>query len=207
MRTAPAQRFVVAARGTRGLALLAPAFFEYEWTEGGDLLFTVFRAIGDLSRDTLPTRPGHAGWPTAIPGAQCLGQTRIELALAPISAADMERGDAVPALWEDAFLPLTATWLRDAGSLTFAPVDIVLEGSGLVFSALKPAQSGSPIVLRCYNATGRKVAGAWRFGEGVKTAHRVRADEREAVALVLEQRGRLVRFVAEPHEIVAIMVT
>jgi hypothetical protein len=63
------------------------------------------------------------------------------------------------------------------------------------------------MVLRCYNATNRKVAGAWHFGAGVKTAHRVRADEREAVALVLEQRGNVVRFVAEPRELVSIMVT
>ena len=63
------------------------------------------------------------------------------------------------------------------------------------------------MVLRCYNATSRKATGAWRFGNGVKTAHRVRADEREAVALVLEQRGNIVRFVAEPHEIVSILVT
>ena len=85
--------------------------------------------------------------------------------------------------------------------------NIALEGTGLVFSALKPAQIGSPMVLRCFNATGRKVSGAWRFGRGVKTAHRVRADEREAVALVLEQRGNVVRFVAEPHEMVSILVT
>ena len=207
VRTAPAQRFVAAARGGRGLAVLAPAFFEYEWTSDGDLLLTLLRAIGDLSRSELPTRPGHAGWPTAIPGAQCLGPTRIDLALAPISAADIERGDAVPQLWEDAFLPLQPLWLRDATTLTPARHDIRLEGTGLVFSSLKPAQVGSPMVLRCYNATSRKTAGAWRFEQGVKTAHRVRADEREAVALVLEQRGNVVRFVAEPHELVSIMVT
>ena len=63
------------------------------------------------------------------------------------------------------------------------------------------------MVLRCYNATDRKAAGAWRFGEGVKSAHRVRADERESVALVLEGRGKTVRFVAEPHEVVTILVT
>jgi len=207
VRTAPAQRFVAMARGSRGLAVFAPAFFEYEWTAKGDLLITLLRAIGDLSRGDLPTRPGHAAWPTAIPGAQCLGTTRIELALATISVAEVEGGHVLPHLWEEAFLPLTALWLRDAAGLTPAPVDIALEGAGLVFSALKPAQIGSPMVLRCYNATGRKTAGAWRFGDGIKTAHRVRADEREAVALVLEQRGRIVRFVAEPHEIVSILVT
>ena len=79
--------------------------------------------------------------------------------------------------------------------------------SGSVVSSVKPAQAGSPVVLRCYNATSRKVAGAWRFGDGVKSAHRVRADERESLALVLEGRGQRVRFVAGPHEIVTILVT
>jgi alpha-mannosidase len=207
VRTAPAHRFVTAARGNRGLALLAPAFFEYELTAKGDILVTLLRAIGDLSRGDLPTRPGHAAWPAAIPAAQCPGMTRIDLAIVPVGAADLDRGDALPQLWEDAFLPLQPLWLRDAGALTPAPVDVRLEGTGLVFSSLKPAQIGSPMVLRCYNATPRKVAGAWRFASGVKTAHRVRADEREAVALVLEQRGNVVRFVAEPHEIVTILVT
>ena len=207
VRTAPAHRFVAAARGARGLALLAPAFFEYEWTPQGDLVVTLLRCVGDLSRGDLPTRRGHAAWPTPTPEAQCLGSTRMTWALAPVSAAEIERGDAVAHLWEDAFLPLQSWWLRDAGTLTPAPADVTLEGTGLVLSAVKPAQAGSPMVLRCYNASGRKAAGAWRFGDGVKSAHRVRADERESVALVLEQRGNVVRFVAEPHEIVTILVT
>jgi alpha-mannosidase len=207
VRTAPAHRFVAAASGPRGLALLAPAFFEYEWTSQGDLLLTLLRAVGELSRGDLPTRPGHAGWPTPTPLAQCPGVSRVELALVPVSEAEVERGDVLPALWEDAFLPLRGFWLRDAAALTLATVDITLEGSGLVLSAVKPAQQGSPLVLRCYNATSRRAAGAWRFGDGVKSAHRVRADERESVALVLEGRGKLVRFTAEPHEVVTILVT
>jgi len=163
--------------------------------------------VGELSRGDLPTRPGHAGWPTSTPLAQCPGRTRVELAIVPVSEAELDRGDALPSLWEDAFLPLRGFWLRDALDLAPTPVDIALEGSGLVLSAVKPAQQGSPLVLRCYNATGRKTAGAWRFGESVKSAHRVRADERESVALVLEGRGKTVRFVAEPHEVVTILVT
>jgi alpha-mannosidase len=124
-----------------------------------------------------------------------------------VSQAELERGDVIPALWEDAFLPLRGFWLRDAVDVAVAPVDVALEGSGLVLSAVKPAQQGSPLVLRCYNATGRAAAGAWRFAEGVKSAHRVRADERESTALVLEGRGKVVRFTAEPHEVVTILVT
>ncbi|PYO74057.1 MAG: hypothetical protein DMD67_14270 [Gemmatimonadetes bacterium] len=207
VRTAPAQRFVAVASGSRGLAVLAPGFFEYEWTRRGDLVLTLLRAVGELSRADLPTRPGHAAWPTHTPLAQSPGVSRIELALAPVSRTEVDRGDVLPALWEDTFLPLRGFWLRDAVELSVAPIDIALEGSGLVLSAIKPAQQGSPLVLRCYNATDRKTAGAWRFGEGVKSAHRVRADERESVALVLEGRGKTVRFAAEPHEIVTILVT
>ncbi len=207
VRTAPAQRFVAVAEGRRGLALLAPGFFEYEWTPAGDLVLTLLRAVGELSRGDLPTRPGHAAWPTRTPLAQCPGPCRVELAVAPVSQAEVEQGGALAALWEDMFLPLRGFWLRDAVALAPAPLEVALEGAGLVVSAVKPAQAGSPMVLRCYNATSRKVAGAWRFGDGVKSAHRVRADERESLALVLEGRGQRVRFVAGPHEIVTILVT
>src|SRR5204862_202573 len=178
VRTAPAHGFVAAVSGARGLAVFAPGFFEYEWTPRGDLLVTLLRAVGELSRSDLPTRPGHAGWSVATPLAQCPGASRVELAVAPVSQAELERGDALPSLWEDAFLPLRGFWLRDAVELVPTPVDITLEGSGLVLSAVKPAQQGSPLVLRCYNATDRKAAGAWRFGESVKSAHRVLADGR-----------------------------
>ncbi|OLE60815.1 MAG: hypothetical protein AUG10_03975 [Gemmatimonadetes bacterium 13_1_20CM_2_70_10] len=207
VRTAPAHRFVAAAVGKRGLAILAPGFFEYEWTPGGDLLVTLLRAVGQLSRGDLPARRGHAGWPTATPGAQCLGPERIELAIVPVSAEDLERGDRIIEHWEDAFLPVRGRWLRDAGPLAILGGEIVLEGTGLILSALKPAQNGSGFVLRCYNATDRETAGAWRFTEGVRTAHRVRADERESQALVLEHRGRTLRFVAKPYEIVTIQIT
>src|SRR2546422_6375747 len=92
--------------------------------------------------------------------------TLFRSAIVPVSQAELERGDAVAALWEDAFLPVRGFWLRDALDLAPAPVDVVLEGSGLVVSAVKPAQQGSPLVLRCYNATDRQGAGASGFGGG-----------------------------------------
>src|SRR3989441_9820864 len=180
--TAPAHRFVAAAVGRRGLALLAPGFFEYEWTAAGDLVVTLLRAVGELSRGGLGTRPGHAGWPTATPLAQCLGTSRVELAIVPVSQAELERGDAVAALWEDAFLPVRGFWPRDALDLTPAPVGVALAGSGLVVSAVKPAQQGSPLVLRCYKPTHRPGGGAGRVGAGgpAERAPRVRARRRGA---------------------------
>src|SRR5207237_9157694 len=111
------------------------------------------RCVGARSRGDLPTRPGQAGWPTATPEAQCLGTSRVELALVPVSHAEVERGDVIPSLWEDVFLPVRGFWLRDAGELAPAPIDIAPEGTGLVVSAVTPAQQGPPLVLRCYNST------------------------------------------------------
>src|SRR5205807_3491620 len=91
VRTAPAHGFVAAASGARGLALFAPGFFEYEWTGRGDLLVTLLRAVGELSRGDLPTRPGHAGWPTSTPLAQCPARPRVELAIVPVSDAELDR--------------------------------------------------------------------------------------------------------------------
>jgi alpha-mannosidase len=207
VRTAPAHRFVAAADGNRGLAILFPGFAEYEWTPQGDCVVTLLRAIGQLSRGDLPTRPGHAAWPTAIPAAQCGGRQRVEFGIATVTAADIERGDVIPALWEDVFLPVRGFWLRGMTDLKPAPGSMTLEGQGLVLSSVKPAQVGSAVVLRCYNATDRAAQGAWRFGEAVRSAHRVRADEKESTALVLEEKGKLVRFTAAPRELVTLIVT
>jgi alpha-mannosidase len=203
--TAPAHRFVAAAADGRGLALLAPGFFEYEWTAEGDLLFTVFRAVGELSKGNLDTRPGHAGWATATPLAQCRGPDRLQLALLPTS------GPAEPAAlleaWEDAFLPLRPEWLRDA-AITRAPatLGVELEGAGLVFSACKPAAHGGDLILRCYNATDRAVGGAWRFAEPVRRVDRARADETALAPLPLDDGGRRARFEAGPRAIVTVRV-
>ena len=201
--TAPAQRFIALSEGERGLAILAPGFFEYEHTASGDVVLTLLRSIGVLSRDDLPARPGHAAWPTPIPDAQCLGTSRVELALVPLTA-----GDSLPTLWEQVFVPLRGLWIRDAVDLSVPSGGITLEGAGLVFSALKPAHGGrgDEIVLRCFNPGPERRAGAWRLPEAARAAYRARLDERDAMPLVLEDGGKVVRFIAEPYEIVTVAV-
>jgi alpha-mannosidase/mannosylglycerate hydrolase len=204
--TAPAHRFVARASGPRGLAILAPGFFEYELDRKGDLLVTLLRSVGELSRSGLQTRPGHAGWPVAIPLAQCHGIERLQLGLAPVTETELEGGTAVPELWEDLFLPVRGVWLRQASPLSPETIDVRLEGYGLVFSGMKPAQQGEAMVLRCYNATARPTAGLWHFGEPVSSAQRARADERPLHDIRLGEGGRIVPFHAAAHEIVTIMV-
>ena len=205
--TAPAHRYVARAEGARGVAVFAPGFFEYELDDDGDLLFTVLRSVGQLSLSGLPTRPGHAGWPTATPLAQCHGRDRLQLGLAPITQTEVESGTALSELWEDLFLPIRAVWLRQASPLSPAAIDVRLEGYGLVFSALKPAEQGDGMVLRCYNATGKPTAGLWHLNQPVSSAKRARADELGLHDIRLGDGGRIVPFHAAAHEIVTIMVS
>ncbi len=109
--TAPAQRFVAAASGRRGLAVLAPGFFEYEWTAAQELVVTLIRAVGELSRAGLPERPGHAGWPMPVPLAQEPGPHSIELGLMPFTEVELRRPARLERAWEEEFLPLQAVVL------------------------------------------------------------------------------------------------
>ncbi len=105
---APAQRFVAAASRRRGLAILAPGFFEYQWTAAQELVVTLIRAVGELSRAGLPERPGHAGWPMPVPLAQEPGPHRIELGLMPLTEHELRRPARIERAWEEEFLPLQA---------------------------------------------------------------------------------------------------
>ncbi len=204
--TAPAHRYVARATGSRGLALFAPGFFEYELDRKGALLLTLLRSVGQLSSSTLATRPGHAGWPVATPLAQCHGVERLQLGIAPITEPELDSGTVLSELWEDLFLPVRPVWLRQASPLSPARVDVRLEGYGLVFSSAKPAEQGDTMVLRCYNATTRPTAGLWHFAEPVSSAQRARADERVLHEIRLGEGGHIVPFHAAAHEIVTIMV-
>jgi hypothetical protein len=204
--TAPAHRFAAVASSRRGLAVFAPGFFEMEWTAAGDLLVTALRAVGQLSRADLPTRPGHAGWPTATPLAQCLGADRMDLALMPVIRADLERPERLHGCWEDAFLPIAAWWLRDAVPPLAADDTITLEGEGLILSAIKPSARGQGLVVRCYNVGTRPSAGRWRFGKPRTAAVRVRADEREPRPALLVGGGRVIPFEASAGEWVTHLV-
>lgn len=195
--TAPAHRFVAVARGDRGLAVLAPGFFEYQWTSRGDLLITLLRSVGELSRANLHTRPGHAGWPTPTPEAQCLGRETIELGLAWVTGADLGAPDRLFHLWEDTFLPPVAHWIRDygpAGQAAAGDIGCELEGDGLILSALKPAEVGTGIVARCFSVREEAVRGRFRFGRRIARALQVRADETPIGELSLEEADRAVAF-------------
>ena len=191
-RTAPAHRFV-AVRNGDGLGLCCPGFFEYELTQSGDLLLTVLRSVGALSRNDLATRPGHAGWPTPTPLAQCHGMDRIDFALAPLTGKD--DAASLHRIWEDCFLPVRGTWFRDwLPHALPETTGIELSGDGLALSSLKPAEQGDGVVVRCFNLRDQEVEGTVRSGRKLSRAQLARADETRLQDLPLGKDGRSVSF-------------
>ena len=200
--TAPAHRFV-GIPGGGGLAIFAPGFFEYELDQAGDVLFTVLRAVGQLSRNDLPTRPGHAGWPTPTPEAQCQGEDALDIGF----GVGSEWGEAtkLQQSWENLFLPLKTMWSRDWNGRASTSPGIELEGEGLVLSAIKPAEQGNGMMVRCYNVTSLPTEGRMTFGFPIRRARQVRADETTVAELSVENQ-RAVRFTVPARGIFSVVV-
>ena len=202
--TAPAQRFVAAAGVKGGAAVLTAGHAEYELTAGGDLMLTVLRSVGQLSRADLPERPGHAAWPTPVPAAQCLGRSSWSLALWPCTAPAADDPAHLVQVWERAFLDPVVRWYRGRDAAPPAATCIELTGEGLVPSAVVPARQGDGMILRCYNVLEREVAGAWRVRPKAVRAWQVRADETRLGSLPVN--GELIPFRAGPRALISVRV-
>jgi alpha-mannosidase/mannosylglycerate hydrolase len=203
--TAPMHRYVSAG----GWTVFARGLHEYELLPDGSLAITLLRAVGDLSRGNLRARPGHAGWPTATPGAQGIGPFRAELALAPVTVGEdsgAEAWDAVEACAEAFHAPVAGYMCRAGIDLPAARLGPALVGKGLALKSLKPRNDGPGVVLRCVNLTRQRRRGVWTFPAPVTRAFRARLDETVETEVRLSSDRRRVAFTAGPREVVTMLV-
>jgi hypothetical protein len=203
--TAPLHRYVSLFSAAGGATVYSDGLAEYEATPGGGVAITLVRGVGMLSRNDLPERPGHAGWPEETPWAQSPGPFEARLAYLPHGGArDPATVDRIERIADDVLLPLTGETLRSALTVPAPTAGIALEGEGLAFSAAKDSDDGEWVVLRCVNLLDEARDGAWRLGFPVVEARRARLDETPADALGVDD-GR-VTFDARAREIVTILV-
>jgi len=202
--TAPLHRYVSVFGDGRGATLFSDGLAEYEATPDGALVITLLRSVGELSREDLPERPGHAGWPAPTPGAQCPGPFAAELAL-------MMHGDRSPAVIDqveraadDILLPLVGNTLRSALRVPPAAAGVALLGEGLAFGSVKQGDDGEWTVLRCVNLLDEARSGSWDLGSPVMEAQLARLDETPVAAL--PPAGTRVEFTAGPRAVVTILV-
>jgi hypothetical protein len=202
--TAPLHRYVSLFINSAGMTLFSDGLAEYEARPDGAVLVTLVRGVGELSRNDLPERPGHAGWPSPTPGAQCLGPFEGKFAVMLHGPRNDETIDAIERAADDVLNPLVGTTLRSALEVP-APVDGVrLVGDGLAFSAIKESEVGGWIVLRCVNLLERDVEGEWHLPFDLAEAHLARLDE--TLIGAAEVDGRCVRIHAGPRAIVTVLV-
>ncbi len=164
VNSAPMLSVVYAGDDGTGAMVIAKGLNEYEIVQvrskksevsetGGAIAVTLIRAVGDLSRNDLATRPsGHAGPPVATPGAQCSGRHEFTIAFEPRGAQ-----------------PAAARILSSARALTVPPRVVVARMSSgsaptrrsfltldrqtgnVVLSALKKADDRDSVIVRLFN--------------------------------------------------------
>jgi hypothetical protein len=106
--TWPASGAVLAA----GTALLGEGVFEYE-VDGDELAVTLLRAVGQIAKPTVPTRPIWAGPSIEAPEGQCLGVSEVALGV----RVDCPVNELV-ATWEAFALPLLSVYAPGGGALS-----------------------------------------------------------------------------------------
>lgn len=185
--TAPLHRYVSVCDLTgRGATLFSDGLAEYEMTEDGDIAVTLVRAVGELSRNDLPERAGHAGWPAATPLAQCRGPFTASFAFLPHGPLTEDTILAIEEAAEDFLVPAVGWTLAGGAAPGTAVRGLLLEGRGLRFEACKESADGGALVARCTNLFDRPVDGRWSL-EGVTAATLCRLDETPLGALAVER--------------------
>ncbi|HEX8726741.1 MAG TPA: glycoside hydrolase family 38 C-terminal domain-containing protein, partial [Gemmatimonadaceae bacterium] len=202
--TAPLHRYVTVSDAARGVTVFSDGLAEYEADADGVVHVTLVRAVGELSRNDLPERPGHAGWPSPTPEAQCRGPFAAELGVLLHGPRTDETVELAEREADDLLLPVTGETLR---SVIAAPASLPLlelQGRGLAFSAVKESEDGAWLVLRCVNLLDRAVRGRWVVGGGIREARLARLDETPGEELAVH--GDAVDFEAGPRAVVTVLV-
>ncbi|MFI5245153.1 MAG: glycoside hydrolase family 38 C-terminal domain-containing protein, partial [Gemmatimonadales bacterium] len=202
--TAPLHRYVSLYGVSKGATVYSDGLAEYEADNDGGIAVTLLRAVGELSREDIPERPGHAGWPIPTPEAQCHAPFGADLAVMLHGTRSAATVDAIERAADDILLPLTGVTLRSALRIPDAMQGIALEGEGLAFSCAKESEDGQWLVLRCVNLLNEVHAGSWSIGTPIREAQLARIDETMIETVALD--GARVNFVAGPRAVVTILV-
>ena len=204
--TAPLHRYVSLFSPKSGATVFSDGLAEYEVDSSGVVWITLVRAVGELSRNDVAERPGHAGWPVDTPAAQSIGPFEARFALllhggrTPATVDDIER-EAVNFLH-----PLRGFTVRSALHLPPAVVGPELSGTNLAFSAIKHSEDQQWLVLRCVNLGDREQVGRWTMPRPLSEAALARLDETRLTDLALGSDASFVEFTAAPRAVVTILV-
>ena len=199
---APMLSVVDAGDDRGGAALITRGLMEYEVLEDRcSVALTLIRAVGDLSRNDLATRPsGHAGPPVATPGAQCHGAHRFAIAFEPHGPAP-SAGALLSSARDENIPPrlVFARARRGDAPLTRSFLRIDRSAGHVVLSALKRAEDRAGVVVRLFNPGSDEARATLSLDAPVAAAFDTNLLEERQSPLSVE--GHAVAVTLAPHRI------
>jgi alpha-mannosidase len=190
-----------------GATVIGRGLMEYEIVAPEPAIaMTLIRAVGDLSRNDLATRPsGHAGPPVATPAAQCLGLRRFELAFEPHGPAPLA-GELMSSARAQNLPPRIAIAARPDGNgpSTRSFLRIDRRTGDVVLSALKQAEDRSSTIVRLFNPGDEPASIVLGLDAPIAQAFVVNLLEERQRALAVEPAG--ISLVLAPKQIQTIEI-
>ncbi len=206
--------FVDLSDGQAGLAILNRGLAEYEVLRDGGrntIALTLLRCVGDLSRDDLHTRVGHAGPGLPTPEAQCPGVHTFEYALAP-HAGNWQ------SIYRDAYTFRAPVYVRRGteregtipnptdpmvwGRIRLKPLDLsgdlpselsflTLKPDTLALSAVKRGERDGRLVVRFYNPGDAAIEATVSLFCPIQAAYELNLAEEVQEALEVQKDGTI----------------
>jgi len=205
--SAPMISVVDAGNGEVGASVVGRGLIEYEIVgESPAIALTLLRAVGDLSRNDLATRPsGHAGPPVATPVAQCLGRHVFEMAFEPRAGAPAA-GEMLASAREHLIAPRVVVAMTPGGSEppTRSFLSLERQAGDVVLSALKQAEDRDSIVVRLFNPDNDEARATVRMNAPIAEAFALNLLEERQAPIAVENGAVELRL--KPHQIQTIEV-
>jgi len=205
--SAPMISVVDAGDDAAGATVIGRGLMEYEIVgEPAAIALTLVRAVGDLSRNDLATRPsGHAGPPVATPAAQCIGQHTFDIAFEPRGAAPAA-GEMLDSARAHLLTPQVAIAMKPGGEApatqSFYRLD--RQAGTVVLSALKRAEDRGSVVVRVFNPGDDDARATLRADAPIVEAYAVNLLEERQSPIAVANGTVAIRL--KPHQIQTIEI-
>lgn len=189
--TFPQLSFVDLHDSKSGVALFNRGLSEYEIIgENNTIALTLFRSVGWLARTDLQSRHGDAGPLIRTPEAQCLREMEFRYALY-FHEGGVPDGDVLKysELYNTPPVVLRTNCHSGPLSGTGSFLSLTNDANALRLSAVKLAEDGSAVILRCANLSEARTEGTIRSILPIEEAWSVDLGENRAVPLEISESG------------------
>jgi mannosylglycerate hydrolase len=201
----PQRAFSSVTDGKSGLTIANRGLTEVEVLKNSagnaEIVVTLLRCVGWLSRDDFKTRNGHAGPFLETPGAQIPGIWKFDYSIIP-HAGDWQKAFTQAYAFETP-MRLACTDLH-GGTLPASGSFVKVEPATFVVSAIKQSEDGNGWLVRGYNITGEAIHVTLKPCKRFKKVEQVNLAEETLATLKPDKDGR-VFIPARGHEIVSVL--